>query len=152
MPSIPKDVLPSRLIAFADLKVIRFGLVGVINTLLDLVLFSVLVQGGGLGVAPANVLSYGTGILSSFFLNRNWTFKDRSRGKAFLRSLVIFIGVNLLGLAFSTLLVLLFSTMIDEILAKILSVPLVFCWNFLTSRYLVFVDDGATKDLEPARG
>lgn len=152
MPSIPKDVLSSRLIAFADLKVIRFGLVGVINTLLDLVLFSVLVQGGGLGVAPANVLSYGTGILSSFFLNRNWTFKDRSRGKAFLRSLVIFIGVNLLGLAFSTLLVLLFSTMIDEILAKILSVPLVFCWNFLTSRYLVFVDDGAAKDLEPARG
>ena len=140
MPSIPKSALPlpSRLLAFADLKVIRFGVVGVANTLLDLVLFSALVQGAGMAVAPANILSYGTGILNSFVLNRAWTFNDRSKGSALWRSLLLFVGVNLFGLAFSTLLVSLFSTVMHEILAKVLSVPLVFAWNFLTSRYLVF--------------
>ncbi len=143
MPSILKDALPSRLTAFADLKVIRFGMVGVVNTLLDLVLFSFLVQGAGVAVVPANILSYGTGILNSFLMNRAWTFKDRSQGAALLRSFFLFLGVNLLGLAFSTLLVAIFSTMMDEILAKVLSVPLVFGWNFLTSRHLVFVNVAA---------
>ena len=94
-------------------------------------------------MVPANILSYGTGILNSFLMNRAWTFKDRSQGAAFLRSFLLFIGVNLLGLAFSTLLVAVFSTMMDEILAKVLSVPLVFGWNFLTSRHLVFTNAAA---------
>lgn len=145
MLSTLKDALPSRLLAFADLKVIRFGMVGVVNTLLDLLLFSLLVQGAGLAVVPANIVSYGTGILNSFLMNRAWTFKDRSQGSALLRSFLLFIGVNLLGLAFSTLLVAVFSTMMDEILAKVLSVPLVFGWNFLTSRHLVFVNAPAAK-------
>jgi len=120
------------------LRAVRFGLVGVVNTLIDLILFSLLVHMAGLPVVPANMLSYGTGILNSFVMNRAWTFKHHSRGKALVKSLLVFTGINLLGLALSTLLVALFTTLMSPILAKIVSVPLVFVWNYLASRHLAF--------------
>ncbi len=152
MPLFPKAItVPPLLKAVTGIKVIRFGMVGVVNTAIDLVLFTLLVQGARLPVVPANILSYGAGILNSFLMNRAWTFNDRSRGRLFLRSLLLFIGINLLGLAFSTLLVGLFSQIMNPILAKALSVPLVFVWNFLASRHLAFA--GRSEDrLATARG
>lgn len=137
--------------AVTEIKVIRFGMVGVVNTVIDLVLFSLLVQGAALAVVPANILSYGTGIVNSFLMNRAWTFSDRSRGKALLKSFSLFVGINLLGLALSTLLVLLFSQVMDPILAKVTSVPLVFVWNYLASRHLAF-GGAAAEPLAQARG
>ena len=152
MPLFPRAVpAPPFLKAVTEIRVIRFGMVGVINTLIDLVLFSLLVHGAAIAVVPANILSYGTGILNSFLLNRAWTFNDRSRGRALFRSLALFIGINLLGLAFSTLLVALFSQVASPVLAKAMSVPLVFVWNYLASRHLAF-DRAAADDLAPARG
>lgn len=151
------SLFPSTLTAhpllrpITDNRAIRFGMVGVINTAIDLILFSLLVQSARLPAAPANILSYSAGILNSFLMNRAWTFNDRSRGKAFLRSFVVFAGINLLGLAFSTLLVLLFSQFMSPILAKTLSVPLVFIWNFLASRHLAFAGVQAGQ-LAPMRG
>lgn len=138
MPPFPKALAPPALKAVFGQRIVRFGLVGVVNTLIDLILFSLLVQGAAFGVVAANVLSYGTGILNSFVMNRAWTFNDRSQGRALLRSFLLFVGINLLGLGFSTLLVAGFSTLMEPILAKVISVPLVFVWNYLASRHLAF--------------
>ncbi len=152
MSLFPKALFaPPLLKAVTEIRVIRFGMVGVVNTLIDLVLFSLLVQGVAMAVVPANILSYGTGIVNSFLMNRTWTFSDRSRGKALLKSFSLFVGINLLGLAFSTLLVLLFSQVMSPILAKVISVPLVFVWNYLASRHLAF-GGAASEQLAPARG
>ena len=151
MPLFPKVLsAPPLPKAIIEIRVIRFGLVGVVNTLIDLVLFSLLVQGAALALLPANILSYGTGIVNSFLMNRAWTFNHRSRGKALWRSFSFFIGINLLGLALSTLLVLLLSQIVSPITAKVISVPLVFVWNYLASRHLAFGAENA-EGMTPAR-
>ena len=50
---------------------IRFGLVGVANTLLSLVLMFLL---EGLGYWPSTAIAYAAGAALSFFLNRSFTF------------------------------------------------------------------------------
>jgi len=64
----------------------RFALVGVVNTLVDYLLFNGLVYLAGLGVVPANILSGCAAILVSFLLNRNWTFPEsKDHGAAHLQ-------------------------------------------------------------------
>jgi putative flippase GtrA len=54
--------------------VVRFGLVGLVNTALDLALFWVLVP--SLGVLTANFLSTSAGMAFSFFANGRHTFRS----------------------------------------------------------------------------
>lgn len=58
-----------------------FGLVGSLNTLLDLLVLNVLfwlfpVQ-NALWLAAANSIAYGFGAINSFFLNKYWTFGQK---------------------------------------------------------------------------
>lgn len=129
-------------------RIVRFGMVGLCNTALDFFLFTGLVYGMAMAVPAANVLSYGCGILNSFILNRRWTFEDRAGGSVLWRRFVLFLLVNVLGLIFSTLLVTWLSGVLPEALApealaKALSVPLVFVWNYAASRHIVFA--GGTR-------
>jgi len=64
------------------LQIVRFCVVGGLNTGIDVVLFNVLVW-----IFPTNdmyilifinSLAYFTGALNSFFLNKFWTFRQRS--------------------------------------------------------------------------
>ena len=123
------------------LEILRYGFVGVINTAIDAGGFIALVAGLHVPVLPANVVSYSLGIVSSYVLNGRWTFRGASfHGLASYR-FIRFIVLNLLGLALSTLLVFVFVQFIEEIAAKLLTVPIVFFYNYLTSRFLVFRTD-----------
>ena len=55
-------------------QVIRFNLVGVLNTAVDVALFYVLVRWVRLPSAPAQVLSYTLGAVNSYLWNKFWTF------------------------------------------------------------------------------
>ena len=57
-----------------DATLIRFVVIGLVTTLMDLVLFSALTSGAGINPVVANVFSYSCGIVTSFLLNRSWTF------------------------------------------------------------------------------
>ncbi len=83
------------------MRVRRFATVGVMNTTIDFVLFSLLALGFGLHVAVANMVSYSTGILNSYLWNRNWTFSDR-RSRAWGAESIKFALANLGGLAVNT--------------------------------------------------
>ena len=53
----------------------RFCVVGGLNTGIDFTVFAIL-YAWGVPLLPAHTVSYGCGILNSFWLNRNWTFKE----------------------------------------------------------------------------
>ena len=111
----------------------RFAVVGAITTVLDVLVFAGLTAAT---VVPAfaNLFSYSCGILLSYVLNRSWTFRvEGSRLQAFK-----FVLATLTGLLISTLLVALLTTAIPAIHAKLISVPVVFAWNYLTARLWVF--------------
>lgn len=114
-------------------QLLRFATVGAITTALDFVLFLVLVPLTGIP-AVANLLSYSCGIAVSYALNSAWTFRV-GRDPA---SAVRFTLATLAGLALSTLLVALLVLVMWPFLAKILSVPVVFAWNYLAVKYWVF--------------
>jgi putative flippase GtrA len=114
---------------------LRFAAVGAVNTAVDTGLFAALTA-LGLVPAAANVVSYDTGVLVSFAINRSWTFAagDGPRLTQFLRFLV----VNLGALVLSTLLVATLSRTMPPLAAKLLSLPATFVWGFLLSRRFVF--------------
>lgn len=61
------------------LQLIRFGIVGVINTLLTLTVIFVCKSLLGVNIYVANALGYGVGLLNSFVWNKRWVFKSDGR-------------------------------------------------------------------------
>ncbi|MGE5389530.1 MAG: GtrA family protein [Deltaproteobacteria bacterium] len=80
------------------LRFLRFAIVGIGNTLIDLLCFSILTWCGVYYLA-AQVAAYSAGVINSYFCNRIWTFKITrgEKGQA-----VRFVIVNLLSLGLSS--------------------------------------------------
>ncbi|WP_267094851.1 GtrA family protein [Xanthomonas sacchari] len=80
-------------------QAIRYGLVGVLNTLVCLLVMYALTYCGGVGAYAANACGYVVGFMASFFFNKIWTFGSRSPfGKSFPRYLLcagIAYGMNI---------------------------------------------------------
>jgi putative flippase GtrA len=53
----------------------RFGLVGILNTLLDIVLVNVLTQLAGMDLVLAGIISGTVAMINSFIFNQRFTFK-----------------------------------------------------------------------------
>ena len=119
-----------------SLRPLRFALVGGANTALDLTLFAALTAALGVAPEPANAISYGSGIASSFILNRHWTFAD-ARGDV-AEMLMRFIALNLGALLLSTVLVTALAQMMAPVIAKLLSLPVMFPLSYGMSRHFVF--------------
>lgn len=73
-------------------RFIKFGLTGVMNTLVDYIVFLVLSY-LGVNVYLSQVASYSCGMLNSYFVNRSWTFG--SKKGFFSAQMIRFIVVNL---------------------------------------------------------
>jgi len=116
----------------------KFALVGVANTLLDFALFLALVYLAGMRPVPANVISYSSGILNSFVLNKHWTFKATRDQGVLHRQLAVFVGVNLVGLGIASVIVWGLADILGPPLAKLVAVGGTFGWNYGASRHLVF--------------
>ena len=140
---------PSASILPVSTPFLRFAAVGGATTLLDLAAFAALTGPGGLAGGPANVVSYSSGVATSFVLNGWWTFaatgdeagRDRKavgRAREIGGRALRFALTNAAGLVLSTLLVIALSALLPALLAKVASVPLVFAWNYLTARFWVF--------------
>jgi putative flippase GtrA len=85
---------------FSKKAFLRFCTVGMGNTLVDCSLFFLLT----LGQAPyllAQVLAYSTGMVNSFVLNRQWTFKVE--GSSNIGEIIRFIIINVISLAFTSI-------------------------------------------------
>lgn len=78
-------------------ELIKFGLVGVGNTLLTVVTFNILIH-FQMNYVAANVIAYFIGMLNSYFWNKNWVFEAKqSHKEAFLKFVivnVIVLGIN----------------------------------------------------------
>ena len=64
----------------------RFGVVGVVNTVLTLAVIYVLHSWMGTAFVYANAIGFAAGFANSFFMNRYWTFS--SKGNLFRESIL----------------------------------------------------------------
>jgi putative flippase GtrA len=128
----------ARLTGLVDLALFRFATVGLITTALDIILFGLLAVTVGIPAVVANSVSYSCGVVTSFLLNRYWTFSAKAREGRVLRHGLRFLVTHVAGLVLSSVLVALLVLVLPPVAAKIISVPLVFIWNYLVSRLWVF--------------
>jgi putative flippase GtrA len=57
-------------------QAVKYGIVGVGNTLLSLVIIWIMTKKFGCTEASSNFVGYFIGLINSFFLNRRWTFNS----------------------------------------------------------------------------
>ncbi len=77
---------------------LRFCVVGVLNTAIDLGLFALLTRLAGLDPLVANILSFSAGAANSFLLNKYWTFGAGGGGREVATQATRFLVVTLLVL------------------------------------------------------
>ncbi|WP_309088470.1 GtrA family protein [Domibacillus sp.] len=115
-------------------EVMKFGIVGVLNTAVDMLLFFTL-WSVGVPYLWAQVLSYSAGTLNSFVWNRSWTFK--ASGRIHIEEITKFILLNVIALCMSTFLLSLLSgqpLFISKTIATLSGLSV----TFFGSRFWVF--------------
>lgn len=116
----------------------RFAVVGAIATAIDFGVFSALVLIADLPAGPSNVVSYATSLFANFNLNRRWTFRQQKDARTAARQGGRFLVVNAGGLAMSTAIVVGLASLMPELWAKIVSVPIVFVYNYACAKLWVY--------------
>jgi putative flippase GtrA len=122
---------------------VRFVVVGVANTFVDLAAFYLLSLIPGMPEIAAKAVSYFLGICNSFVWNKYWTFSAArsSRGK---REFVFFFLVNLPPLVVNVVVFTLLGLWVGEgaflvrMSKAFASAVVTVAWNFIGSRYLAF--------------
>jgi putative flippase GtrA len=149
------------------LQFIKFGIVGVMNTLVDFLVFTLLtLLFGGMRdsiflTGVFTLIAYACGVLNSFLLNSRWTFRQEYRRTK--QEKYMFVLVNAVSWLVSFFFVWLFSnhvfpnsslteftynllgyTEVEQyekvvsILSKLFSAPIVIIVNFLGTKLFVF--------------
>jgi putative flippase GtrA len=134
-------------------QAVRFIIVGLANTAVDLVIFSLLRL-----VMPdvaAKAISYCCCIVNSFVWNKYWTFGARGSAKG-KREFLVFFAVNLPPMVVNVVVFTLLGFWIGpssfwvRIGRAFLAAVITIAWNFFGSRYLAFrhtaVPDSRAKD------
>lgn len=138
-------------------QVLRFGLVGGLNTLVDLLILNglllLLPTTSALMLLAYNSLAYSLGGVNSFLLNKYWTFGHRQRTTR--RELVRFTLTTLCGIGWSNSILWLASTVLHPFLinptvwanaSKVLAIAGTALISYVGMRLWVFVSK-AQKDI-----
>lgn len=120
---------------------IKFNLVGVLNTLVDLGVYAVLTA-VGLNKYVAQVISYACGVLNSYLFNTLWTFKKERRRTA--KEFFLFVCVNVvsLGVSLGMLYVAEHYLHVEgKLLQKLIATPVAMVVNFFGNKLFVFTHE-----------
>jgi putative flippase GtrA len=131
-------------------QLIKFAIVGFINTGVDFGFYFLLSRymiffGTSLSITKG--LSYSLGVVSSYLLNRQWTFKSTvSPSHSFLP----FVGINLFSILLNAVLMALFLEVfgISELFALMIVTGVTFGWNFIAVKIMIFRDDTSPKSTD----
>lgn len=89
---------PVRLLTHAP-EAVKFAVIGGLNVLLNAAVFNLLLTVPAFenGQLKAKVVATCVAIVSSYFMNRHWTYKDRDKSAAH-REFVLFLVFNAIGM------------------------------------------------------
>lgn len=118
----------------------RFSVVGVTNTMIDFIMFTVFNGFIGVNYTLSQVIGYSCGVINSFIFNKKWTFSDNENKRKMYKEVVRFIIVNLLSLAVTLVLmnILVKSLSVNVYISKVIVTFLAQIINFLAYKLLVF--------------
>lgn len=121
-------------------RFLTFISIGIINTLLDISIFTALIS--VFGTKPINIIifnpfSYSIAIVCSFFLNGKFTFKDEHLT---LKKFYKLYASSTLGMILNTSIVYVLITLIgsNTIISKTLASCIVVLYNYAMCKYYIF--------------
>ncbi len=119
-------------------KAISFAIVGSVNSLLDLGIFSIAWIVLGLSPLLANVLAWFIAVSGSYVMNCLTTFAAESGRKVELRTYVGFVGSGIGGLLAGTCVLFVAAMFVPVLAAKLMALVVSFALNFSMSHLVVF--------------
>lgn len=116
---------------------LKFGIVGISNTLLTAGVIWLLLKTMNYSDYLANIIGYVVGLINSFLWNRKWTFESKTRVSD---TIYKFIGIFAICYLFQlgNLYVLLHFTNVDPYLSQLLSIGVYTILNFGMNKYYTF--------------
>ena len=116
---------------------VKFGIVGVSNTLLTLVVYTLLLKVFGVWYLAASAIGFIVGAINGFLLNRRWTFREHV-GDALTP--VRWGVVQTCGLAIDELLLYVFvhDAQLDKLIAQVCATAVVTVSTFVANRAWTF--------------
>ena len=118
----------------------RFSIVGILNTLIDFVTFTIINSWFGINYTTSQIAGYSVGVVNSFIFNKNWTFEDKDANKKIVYEFLKFIIINLISLIITIIFmrILIKSFNIDVYIAKIIVTSTAQITNFVGYKLWVF--------------
>lgn len=120
------------------IKLVKFGITGVMNTAVDFLVYTLLVSFFSVGLYLSQIISYSCGMLNSYIVNRKWTFSTQNGffSQELLRFILLNLSMMLLGMGIIYLCTQ--KLLLHRLAAKLISTLLVLAVNFLISNFWVF--------------
>lgn len=117
-------------------KFLKFGLVGILNTLITIISYIMLIE-FGMNYLVANCVSYFIGVINSYYWNKNWVFQSASKD---LTLILKFLAVNLVVLAFNTIIlfILVDKLLINKFISQFFAIGIGMIINFFLNKLWTF--------------
>jgi putative flippase GtrA len=131
-------------------QAVRFVIVGLVNTVVDMGAFYALGLVPGMSLVAAKAISYNLGTANSFLLNKYWTF-SAGRSKRGLREFGLFFALNVPPLVVDVVVFTILGlwagsgTFWVRMTKAFGAAAVTVAWTFFGSRYLAFRQTAAQK-------
>lgn len=119
------------------IQLIKFGLVGVVATVIDLAVLMLLTEVVHMDVLVASALSFCASVVANYVLSMLFVFE--SRGESKLKEFLAFVGLSVGGLLINQLIMWLGTEVFSVyyLFAKVFAMVFVSIYNFVTRKLLL---------------
>ena len=123
-------------------QIMKFGVVGVIATVIDFGVMIFLTEVFGINPVVSATVSFTVSVIFNYLASMRYVFSHRE-GMSRQREFVIFIVLSVIGLAINDALMWVGTEMtpVDYRIVKVLATAVVMVWNFVSRK--IFLDGGA---------
>lgn len=116
---------------------VKFGIVGISNTALTFIVYTVLLKGFGVWYLAASAIGFAAGATNGFLINRRWTFRDHV-GDAYTPLRWAIVQTCGLGINLGLLFLFVTEAHLDKLLAQAFATVFVTVSTFVANRAWTF--------------
>ena len=134
-----KDLKNNKLIK----QILRFGIVGVIATLVDYIVLIICKELLGIQVLVSTAIAFTISVIFNYILSIKWVF-DVDKSKSNKKNFITFIIFSIIGLGITELIMYLGTDIlnINYLIVKVFAIAIVMVFNFITRK--IFLENRRT--------